>query len=43
MSFLKTPDRIASIIYRLFQPFDDHIISGLIIHLHMYPVTDFMA
>ena len=42
MSSLKTPDRITSIIYRLFQPFDDHIISGLIIHLHMYPVDDLM-
>ena len=43
LSSLKTPDRITSIIYRLFQPFDDHIISGLIIHLHMHPIADFMA
>ena len=43
MSFLKTPDRIASVIHGLLQTLDDHIISRSVIHLHMYPVTDFMA
>ena len=42
LSSLKTPDRIASVIHGLLQTLDDHVISGPVIHLHMYPVTDLM-
>ena len=42
MSFLKTPDRVASIIHGLLQTLDDYVISGPVIHLHMYPVADLM-
>ena len=42
LSSLKTPDRIASVIHGLLQTLDDHVISGPVIHLHMYPVADLM-
>ena len=42
MSSLKTPDRVASVIHGLLQTPDDHVISGPVIHLHMYPVADLM-
>ena len=42
LSSLKTPDRIASVIHGLLQTLDDYVISGPVIHLHMYPVADLM-